>query len=104
MFTFCTFAQKVKVKDANFRDVSEINLNLILQPRSALTMLSGASFSPGRAKTSTSGLNNFEAWAAVTTKMLPGEGNQFIDSLSIYLHENATLTNSKKTPKTTIHR
>lgn len=75
MSTFCVFPPKVKVKDANFPDVPEINLHLILQVRSDLTIVSGVSFSLGKTETSKLGVNRFEVWADVTTKMLSGEGN-----------------------------
>lgn len=63
------------MKDANFPDVPEINHHLILQVRSDLTIVSGVSFSLGKTETSKLGVNRFEVWADVTTKMLSGEGN-----------------------------
>ena len=90
---FCVFPQKVKVKDAHFPDVPEISLNLTLHPRSALARLPESSFSLRRTETSTFGVNRFEVWADVTTKICyPGkEINSLNDCQPTFLKSHQSI-------------
>lgn len=93
----CFPFQKVKVKDAHFPDVPEISLNLTLHPRSALARLP-ESFSLGRTEISTFGVNRFEVWADVTTKIcyLGKEINSLNDCQPTFLKSHQSIQKSPK--------